>query len=150
MSETAFLLDVNMLIALAWPNHVHHVPAKEWFHTNHSSGWRTCPITQSAFIRISSNPTIIEEAATPMEAQLHLKHMTDHPKHCFISDIADFSKLEDISFPLFHSHRQVTDYYLLLLAKHNDCRLATLDGKLAQTAKNTRYAECVFYIDFKL
>jgi predicted nucleic acid-binding protein len=25
------LLDVNVLIALAWPNHVHHGIARNWF-----------------------------------------------------------------------------------------------------------------------
>ena len=25
------LLDVNVLVALAWPNHVHHTQAHRWF-----------------------------------------------------------------------------------------------------------------------
>ena len=25
------LLDVDVLVALAWPNHVHHDPARAWF-----------------------------------------------------------------------------------------------------------------------
>ena len=107
MSDTPFLLDVNVLIALSWPNHVHHVLAKEWFHNHHSAGWATCPITQSAFIRISSNHGVIEEAATPMESHLHMKHMTDHPTHSFIPDNVDLSELNEIPFPLFHGHRQV-------------------------------------------
>jgi predicted nucleic acid-binding protein len=28
------LLDVNLLIALAWPNHVHHTSARAWFSTH--------------------------------------------------------------------------------------------------------------------
>ena len=30
------LPDVNVLIALAWPNHVHHDAARSWFATNRS------------------------------------------------------------------------------------------------------------------
>ena len=37
------LLDVNVLIALAWPNHVHHVAARAWFEEHREEGWATCP-----------------------------------------------------------------------------------------------------------
>jgi toxin-antitoxin system PIN domain toxin len=133
---------------LAWPNHVHHALVKEWFHANHSAGWRTCPITQSAFIRISSNPRIIEEAATPVEARLFLRKMTDHPSHSFIPDDVDLSMQEDIPFALFHGYRQVTDFYLSLLARQNGCRLATLDGKLLQAARSTSLEDHIFYISY--
>ena len=36
------LLDVNVLMALAWPNHVHHAPARSWFNARRKSGWATC------------------------------------------------------------------------------------------------------------
>lgn len=149
MSRCSFLLDVNVLIALAWPNHVHHNLVKEWFRDNHSSGWGTCPITQAAFIRISSNPKIIEEAATPQEAQLYLHQMTEHKSHCFVPDSVDFSELEDIPFPLFHGHRQVTDYYLLVLAQLNGSRLATLDGKLIQAVQKTGLEDFAVYISYR-
>lgn len=34
------LLDVNVLVALAWPNHVHHVSARRWFAAEAAQGWR--------------------------------------------------------------------------------------------------------------
>jgi predicted nucleic acid-binding protein len=43
------LLDVNLLVALAWPNHVHHQVALSWFQKNQASGWATCPVTQSGY-----------------------------------------------------------------------------------------------------
>lgn len=33
------LLDVNVLLALAWPNHQHHVAAHRWFHDDGRRGW---------------------------------------------------------------------------------------------------------------
>ena len=42
---TPRLLDVNLLIALAWPNHVHHAPAHRWFSETGRKAWATCPIT---------------------------------------------------------------------------------------------------------
>ncbi len=38
MSRPA-LLDVNLLIALFDPDHVHHEPAHFWFGPHRSSGW---------------------------------------------------------------------------------------------------------------
>jgi hypothetical protein len=39
------LLDVNVLIALGWPDHVHHAAARHWFGQSCSNGWATTPIT---------------------------------------------------------------------------------------------------------
>jgi hypothetical protein len=47
---------------------VHHAEAHEWFHGTGRAEWATCPLTQIAFIRISSNPKIIADAVTPREA----------------------------------------------------------------------------------
>lgn len=38
------LLDVNVLIALAWPNHVHHDAAGSWFARLRRTGWATCAL----------------------------------------------------------------------------------------------------------
>ena len=50
---TPYLLDVNVLIALAWPNHVHHGEALRWFEAKAVKAFRTCPMTQAGFVRIS-------------------------------------------------------------------------------------------------
>ena len=54
------LLDVNVLIALAWANHQHHDAAHHWFASQRSGPWATCPLTQVAFVRISANPRIVD------------------------------------------------------------------------------------------
>ena len=50
------LLDANSLIALGWPAHEHHVPMKDWFNGHAARGWATTAFTQSAFVRIISQP----------------------------------------------------------------------------------------------
>jgi hypothetical protein len=35
------LLDVNVLVALAWDSHVHHARTRAWFAANSSDGWAT-------------------------------------------------------------------------------------------------------------
>ena len=46
------LLDVNVLIALLDAYHQHHRAAIGWLERNLSAGRASCPITQSACIRI--------------------------------------------------------------------------------------------------
>jgi predicted nucleic acid-binding protein len=51
------LLDVNVLVALFDPDHVHHEVAHDWFADNGPRGWATCPLTESGFVRVVSNPS---------------------------------------------------------------------------------------------
>jgi toxin-antitoxin system PIN domain toxin len=121
------LLDVNMLIALAWPSHVHHNVAQAWFSRNAANGWATCPLTQCAFVRISANRKIIPEAVTPQEALSLLRKIVGLKTHTFWKD--DIGILhQQIPASLLVGHRQITDAYLLGLAIHHGGQLVTLDG----------------------
>jgi len=125
------LLDVNMLIALAWPSHVHHQPAVSWFKSNHAVGWSTCPMTQCAFVRVSSNPRIIPEAVTPCEAVALLREMTSLTHHRFWPDSLPFHEAP-IPTALITGHHQVSDAYLLGLAIHHKGKLVTFDRGMAE------------------
>ena len=125
------LLDLNVLIALAWPSHIHHFQAHQWFATAQDSGWATCPITQSGFIRLSSNPKIIPEAVAPSEALQLLAQITLLPKHLFWPDaiaLADAVIFKDSNII---GYRQITDAYLLSLAIHNKGCLVSFDQGIA-------------------
>ena len=125
-----FLLDVNILIALTWPSHVHHREAQAWFAGNAAKGWATCPLTQCAFVRISSNQKIIPEAVTPKEALTLLDEIVSQKTHVFWKD--DISILDKhVPSGLLVGHRQTTDAYLLGLAILNGGCLATLDRGLS-------------------
>ena len=120
------LLDVNMLIALSWPSHLHHRVAQAWFSKPAAKGWATCPLTQCAFVRISSNPKIIPDAVTPAEAFELLRQIVAQEHHTFWPD--DIGVLEaDMPKSLVVGHRQITDAYLLGLALRHGGRLVTLD-----------------------
>jgi toxin-antitoxin system PIN domain toxin len=123
----SYLLDVNLLIALAWPSHVHHVLAQNWFANNCRAGWSTCPITQTGFVRISSNPKFIDGAVTPREAITLLSTVTASEDHTFWSD--DLNVADTQLLPVSHllGHQQVTDAYLLSLAIKHNGKLTTLD-----------------------
>lgn len=83
---SGFLLDVNVLIALAWPNHVHHHAARRWFDTAAGEGWATTPVTELGFVRVSSNRKVIPTATTPGTALGVLRALCDLPGHEFWPD----------------------------------------------------------------
>ena len=136
---SAHLLDTNLLIALAWPQHVHHAKAHEWFQGVGHSGWATCPVTQAAFIRISSNPKIIADAVAPRAALEVLQKIVAISGHRFWSDDVAPAEAKIFTSAALVGHRQVTDAYLVALVQHHKGKLATFDrgvGELIQVHKD--------------
>lgn len=128
---TADLLDVNVLVSLAWPNHVHHGRARTWFRGRAEQTWATTPVTESGFVRVSSNPTAVPTAVTPAEALGLLDRMRAVPGHVFLPDDLELVVGQNGVDPArVLSHRMVTDAHLLALARRHSARLATLDGGL--------------------
>ena len=136
----AALLDVNLLVALAWPNHVHHQAALGWFQRNQAAGWATCPLTESGFVRVSSNSAVIPEARTPREVILLLRSVVALPGHEFWHDDVSFASSVSLAEVPLVGHRQVTDAHLLTLALQRGGRLATLDGKIRSLVPRGRNA----------
>jgi len=124
------LLDVNVLIALIWPEHQFHQQALSWFDRNARNGWATCPITQMGFVRIlSSSP--IPNAPTVREALSLLEPNLDHPAHEFWADEIGILPAIKLTGATLQGHRQITDAYLLGLAMHRRGKLATFDRSIA-------------------
>jgi uncharacterized protein len=120
------LLDVNVLVALGWPNHKHYDPARRWFASSAAEGWATCPLTQCAFVRISTNPKAVGAALSPAQAVTAVARMTAHERHVFW---ADDLPVASPYFPAaaLRGHQQITDAYLLALCASRGGRLATFD-----------------------
>lgn len=125
------LLDVNVLVALMWDSHVHHVAARSWFKTQAGAGWATCPVTESGFVRVSSNPQVLPSPISVPDARAALTSLCAITGHRFLTD--DVSERAP-DLPSVSGHRQVTDAHLLTLARRNDLRLVTFDAGLASLA----------------
>lgn len=125
------LLDVNVLVALAWPNHVHHASAVRWYGAHRDEGWATCPLTESGFLRVSSNRRVIPTARGVAEAVDVLRRWRQQPGHAFWTDDVSLADCPEVDIETLTGYRQVTDAHLLALAVRRGGRLVTFDAAAA-------------------
>ncbi len=125
------LFDVNVLVALAWDSHVHHHAIRAWLRANPDDGWATCPVTESGFVRVSSNPKVLPSPITVEAARRVLCALRDVDGHRFLAN--DVSPC-DADVPQILGHRQVTDALLLTLARRHAIRLVTFDAGILALA----------------
>lgn len=128
----SLLPDVNVLVALVWPNHVHHAAAVSWFAAEREAGWATCPVTESGFIRVSSNRRVIPEARAVPEAAAAIRALRSVGVHEFWTDEVSLATTEVVRLSDVQGYRQVTDVHLLALARGRRGRLVTFDSGLAK------------------
>lgn len=122
-----YLLDVNLLLALSDPMHVHHDLAHEWFSKVGQNSWATCPITENGFVRVASHPKYPNQPGSASLVLSLLRQFCSAGGHEFWAD--DFSLRELLLPDVSITHNQVTDLYLLGLAVHKRGKLATLDRR---------------------
>ena len=77
-----------------------------------------------------SNPKFSARAVSPKEAIEALMVTVRHPKHEFWADDIPVAGVLEEFGDRIAGHQQVTDAYLLALAKRRRGRLATLDSRL--------------------
>jgi toxin-antitoxin system PIN domain toxin len=125
-----WLLDVNVLLALAVAEHVHHDSAVLWFDAQaaHAS-WATTPLTEAALVRLLLNERVYGAALVAADALGVLTSMRAIPGWSFLPDD---SSLADPTLDLasMAGHRQVNDFHLLNLAVQHEHTLVTFDRAL--------------------
>lgn len=130
------LADVNVLLALIDPVHLHHEAASQWYADASLRGWSTCPLTENGFVRILSNPSYPGVHMTPADAIALLETlMQNHAAtHHFWPDNASLRDRTLFRPDAVAGHRQITDVYLLGLCQQNGGTLVTLDAGITVTA----------------
>lgn len=118
------LLDGNVLVALGTAAHPHHEVATTWFEAG-VAPFATTPITQGTLLR-----TLIRGGLSQRGAVAVLDTIRGHERHTFWPDDLPY----DLAMlRLVRGHADVTDAYLVALARAHDGRLATFDRALAAT-----------------
>lgn len=119
---SALLADGNLLVALTVTDHIHHAAAVTWF-DDQEPQLATCPITEGTLLRF-----LLREGRDATDAVAVLDAIRSHDWHTFWPDAIPYAA-DHLAGVI--GHRQVTDAYLVALARHHGGRVATLDRGLA-------------------
>ena len=131
---TRFLLDINVLIALIDPAHVQHDRAHAWFASAGQKAWATSPLTENGVMRIVGHPRYPNSPGSPAAVVHLLASFCELPGHAFWPDDLSLLDREHIDPARLLESSQVTDSYLLALARAHKGQLATLDQRLIPNA----------------
>ncbi|MBD0023543.1 PIN domain nuclease [Gordonia pseudamarae] len=121
------LLDVNVLLALTWDQHIHHVIAHERF--SELDNWYTCPATEAGLLRLLLTERVVGRKVSGGEALGQLDAIRKVPGWGFLADSGSLAA-PSIDTRVLMGRRQVTDLQLVNLAASNDTTLATFDAAL--------------------
>jgi toxin-antitoxin system PIN domain toxin len=127
----AGLLDVNVLVALLVPEHQHHTLALNWFSSEAATeGWATCAVTELGVIRVCAQ---LPGGQWPPEATADrlLMLTISNREYQWWPDMVSPAVLPEVRSAT--TAKQVTDRYLLGLARRNGGRVVTFDRALATT-----------------
>jgi len=132
LTEPAYLPDVNVLVALTDPSHVHHLAADNWRQQIGIARFLVCLITEAGFVRLMANPSIgglsMSDAILLMQQIAALPSCESLPiEHSWLELIQPLA-------PRLHGYRQVTDALLLGLAIRSGAILVTLDRRIQALA----------------
>ncbi|WP_298332759.1 TA system VapC family ribonuclease toxin [Asticcacaulis sp.] len=129
-----YLLDVNVLIALIDPAHVAHHAAHAWFGTIGQATWATCPLTENGVIRIVGNPKYPNSPGSPAAVAGIVRSLRQMPSHVFWTDDISLVDSTYVDTSKITTSAQVTDTYLLALARVRGGKLVTFDRRLSVAA----------------
>lgn len=117
---SVWLLDMNVLLGCGWKSHPGHPALLDWL--LRTQDWATCPLTESAFMRISMTTAY---QATFDDTRRSLTTLCALRGHRFLVDDVNAALL-----PALKSYKDTTDAHLVTLAKRHGLKLATLDASL--------------------
>ena len=129
---TTYLLDINLLLALIDPMHIHYKLAHRWFAEKGQKAWATCPLTENGFVHIASHPNYPNRPGDVAAVLGVLRQLCEAPGHHFWTE--DISIRDVVEPNAIITHVQITDVYLLGLAAHKKGKLASLDQRIPISA----------------
>jgi uncharacterized protein len=130
-----YLLDVNMMAALASDEHEHYQKAHDWFDSlTKSDEWAICPLSEAGWIRLAANPATRLGPASIRRAIEVLAEIQKLSGYCYWPITESWVTLTAPFATRISGHQQVTDAFLLGLAIKEDGVLVTFDRGLRYLA----------------
>lgn len=128
--RTAFLLSVDLVLALLDPSHALHETAHRWFEGEGCIAFATCPLIENSVIRICSHPSYPNSPGTSNIIAGVLDGLCRLPGHRFWPDSVSLRDPERFQIARAMAWNQTSDIYLLGLAVTLGGKLATFDRRL--------------------
>lgn len=129
-----FLLDINALLSLLDPLHIHHEDAHRWYDESSPVQLLICPHVENGVMRVASQPRYpnclgtsghVRQALQKFMTQLKVERCESH------ASLMDNSLLRK---PELLTPASIADLYLLALAVANKAKLATFDKRIQPAA----------------
>ena len=125
---------MNVLVALHVPGNRDHLRALRWFDRIGTQSFATCAITEAGFVRVSALLKVKDGPIDFEEFRIALGALASLPGHAYWPmDISFLTATEDFG-PRMHGPAQVTDAFLLGIARHHGGVLATMDRGIVHVA----------------
>lgn len=125
------LLDVNVLLALVWTDHVDHARVVRWHRDWLPNKWVLCPLSEAGFLRLSLNPAFTAGHAAIEILLETMRRLRSQPGCVRIAGGPDpvDPRFEPI-WKKVRGHQQVMDALFLSTAVAADIHLATMDKQI--------------------
>lgn len=124
------LLDVNVLLALSWDQHVHHAAAHA--HFAKLDEWSTCSVTESGLLRLLLTEAVVGRRVSGADALEQLRAIRQVPGWKWLPDSTTLAD-SLIDTRVLMGRRQVTDLHLVGLAASHATKLATFDAAIRKS-----------------
>ncbi|MDR3749985.1 MAG: PIN domain-containing protein [Terracidiphilus sp.] len=121
------LLDLNVLIALTYPEHKHHQKARNWLTSSGRERLGICPLTEAGFLRVTTNPAFHPRPRTLEQAIAILQALKGRDDYWYCPIDESWVTLTAPFAARIFGHQQVTDACLLGLAIKEKGVLVTFD-----------------------
>jgi uncharacterized protein len=133
-TKPRYLLDLNALISLADADSIHYKAIHRWFDAGGGQNWGVCPLTESGFVRVTTNPVYRGPTRTVEQATGILAGFALHAGYRYWPITEKWAVLTSPFSARLMGHQQVTDAYLLGLAIRENGILVTFDKAIRYLA----------------
>lgn len=137
------LFDANILLPLLRKDHAKHELMKAWFRSLDDPAWAGCALTEAAFIRLSSNESVLPPAERPLVAFEALRKSKLTGFHHRVEFRGGNDRLMLELMRRCQGYRQITDAFLIHIALTNQATLSTTDRRLKHLSPDPDAVEVV-------